>query len=43
MDNPSRFSNQNLTIYQSFKDPWNGAFGFLQKSFFDDFLESPIF
>jgi hypothetical protein len=43
MDNPLRCSNQNLTIYQSFEGPWNGAFGFLQKSCFDDFLENPIF
>jgi hypothetical protein len=43
MDNPLRFSNQNLTIYQSFEGLSNGAFGFLQKSFFDDFLEKPIF
>jgi hypothetical protein len=32
-----------LTIYQSFERLSNGAFGFLQKSFFDDFLEKPIF
>jgi hypothetical protein len=25
MDNPLRFSNQNLIIYQSFEGPWNGA------------------
>jgi hypothetical protein len=42
MDSPLRFSNQNFII-QSFEGPWNGAFGFLQKFCFDDFLENPIF
>jgi hypothetical protein len=43
MDNPLGFSNQNFTIYLSFGGPWNGAFGFLQKFCFDDFLENLIF
>jgi hypothetical protein len=43
MDDPLGLSNQNLTIYQSFERLSNGAFGFFQKSFFDDFLEKPIF
>jgi hypothetical protein len=39
MDSPLGFSNENFTIYHSFEGPLKSAFGFLQKCFFDGFLE----